>query len=199
MASVAEDGRRPGRRDSRRSDILAAAAQLFGERGYEATTVRDIASAVNMLPGSMYYHFPSKEELLIAVHEEGVAAFEQALTEALAGKVDPWERFEAAAIAHIEVLTAGGTFAAVVSPEFARRNPEVQDRLISQRDGYEQRFIALVDALELASDVDRKMLRLHLFGALNWTTTWFRPNGRPASEIARDIVRVIRNGASPRL
>src|SRR5512139_3144151 len=65
--------RRAGRStDSRRPALLDAAARLFAERGFAGTSMRDIAASVGMLSGSIYYHFPSKQALLMAVHEESV-------------------------------------------------------------------------------------------------------------------------------
>ena len=60
------------RSDNRLPLILDVAAKLFREKGYAATSMRDIAAAVGMLPGSIYYHFPAKEDLLVAVYADGV-------------------------------------------------------------------------------------------------------------------------------
>ncbi|WP_201154875.1 TetR/AcrR family transcriptional regulator [Rhodothalassium salexigens] len=75
------DGRGGG---SRRQALLDAAASLFVAKGYAGTSIRDIAAAVDMLPGSVYYHFASKEQLLMAVHREGVAHFTAEVEAALA-------------------------------------------------------------------------------------------------------------------
>ncbi|MBB4212645.1 TetR family transcriptional regulator [Rhodothalassium salexigens DSM 2132] len=69
---------------SRRQALLDAAANLFVAKGYAGTSIRDIAAAVDMLPGSVYYHFASKERLLLAVHREGVAHFTAEVEAALA-------------------------------------------------------------------------------------------------------------------
>jgi len=63
---------RAPRADNRLSVVLDAAARLFAQRGYAATSMRDIAQAAAMLPGSLYYHFAAKEDLLAAVYEAGV-------------------------------------------------------------------------------------------------------------------------------
>ncbi len=70
------------RSDNRQPELLDAAAALFAQRGYAATSMRDIALAVKMLPGSMYYHFASKEELLVAVYEAGVGVQKQMIARA---------------------------------------------------------------------------------------------------------------------
>jgi AcrR family transcriptional regulator len=76
--------RRPaGHADSRLPQVLDAAAQLFCHFGYQGATLRGIAQAVDMLPGSIYSHFAAKEDLLVAVYRRGVdqiiAAVEQAV------------------------------------------------------------------------------------------------------------------------
>ena len=63
---------RSPRSDNRVSTLLDAAARLFAEKGYVATSMRDIAQDCGMLPGSLYYHFAAKEDLLVAVYERGV-------------------------------------------------------------------------------------------------------------------------------
>ena len=63
---------KPARGDNRRNKVLEAAARLFASKGYEGTSIRDIAAEVGILSGSLYYHFPSKEAMLIAVHSKGV-------------------------------------------------------------------------------------------------------------------------------
>jgi AcrR family transcriptional regulator len=98
------------RSDNRREDLLDASARLFGAHGYASTSVRDIANAVGMLPGSLYYHFKSKEELLLAVHREGVDHINKAVQEALAtAGEDPWDRLEAVSVAHRTALLSGGS------------------------------------------------------------------------------------------
>jgi AcrR family transcriptional regulator len=58
--------------NARRRQIMQEAAKLFGSRGFEATTIRDIASAAGILGGSIYYHFASKEDIFLAVHAAGM-------------------------------------------------------------------------------------------------------------------------------
>ena len=71
------------RRDNRRGRILDAAAVEFARSGYSATSVRDIAAAAGILPGSMYYHFASKEDLLAAVHAAGIQRIKERVLAAI--------------------------------------------------------------------------------------------------------------------
>ena len=87
--------------------LLDVAASLFAQRGYAATSMRDIALGVKMLPGSVYYHFASKEELLVAVYEAGVVELDGAVQAALKPGAEPWLRLEAACLAHLQTVQIG--------------------------------------------------------------------------------------------
>src|SRR5439155_20955761 len=97
---------RAPRADNRLPLLLDEAARLFGAQGFHGTSIRDIVRAVDMLPGSIYYHFETKDFLLAAVYAEGVRRISARVTAAIEGKSGPWERLEAAAIAHLEALLA---------------------------------------------------------------------------------------------
>jgi AcrR family transcriptional regulator len=184
------------RSDNRRPELLAVAARLFAKGGFEATSMRDIAGEVGMLAGSMYYHFPSKNELIAAVYQSGVTQIGMAVDAALAGATEPWARLEAACIAHLESLLSDSAHAAVMLADLGRLDPRLRRRLVVMRDGYERRFRALVASLPLSADIDRSLWRLHLLGALNWTPTWYRPGGKQPAAIARALVAARRSNGS---
>jgi AcrR family transcriptional regulator len=147
-----------------------------------------------MLPGSMYYHFPSKEALLVAVHQEGVQFIKDSVERAIAKPyVNPWDRLEDACVAHLEALLGGNDYAQVVTPQFTRGLPaELSKQLVGQRDFYEAVFIALVDAVALPRGASTRYLRLSLLGSLNWTLTWYHAGGDCPAQIARKMVRLFR-------
>jgi AcrR family transcriptional regulator len=181
------------RSDNRLPQILDEAARLFREKGYQATSVRDIVGAVNMLPGSLYYHFPGKEDLLVAVYAEGVQRISEAVRAAIGGKREPWRRLEAACGAHLEALLQQSDYAQVVIRVRPDDVPGAAARLVALRDGYEQFFAGLIDALPLPLGADRRSLRLMLLGALNWAQTWYRDGGETPRDIARRFVALLRN------
>jgi TetR/AcrR family transcriptional regulator, cholesterol catabolism regulator len=176
MASV-RTARAP-RSDNRSGDLLDAAAALFARRGYAGTSMRDIALAVKMLPGSVYYHFASKEELLVAVYEAGVDELAGAVRNAAATDSAPWERLEAACRAHLETVLRNSDYAQVLIRVYPEDVPDAAERLRALRAGYEGIFRELVAALPLPPGSDRRTLRLMLLGALNWARVWFDPTGR---------------------
>ena len=101
-------------RDNKRPQLLDAAARHFAEAGYDAASMRDIATAAGMKAGSMYYYFPSKRALLVAVHEEGVRRISKAVLAALEERAGPWKRLEVAMSAHLQALLGGGYYVRVV-------------------------------------------------------------------------------------
>jgi AcrR family transcriptional regulator len=189
---------RPGARTvSPRSDnrlplVLDAAARLFREKGYASTSMRDIAAACGMLPGSLYYHVPAKEALLVAVYGEGVGQITRAVEASLSRPGEPWERLERACTAHLEALLSGSDYAQVVVRVRPDDVPEVASELTALRDGYERTFAQAIDSLPLPRRTDRRALKLMLLGALNWAQTWYRPGGDLPGVVARRFVRLLR-------
>ena len=184
-------------RRNKRETVLAKAAELIARQGFDGTSMRDIAAAVDMLPGSLYYHFASKDELLIDIHKRVVDTMTVRVEDALQGITDPWDRLEHAAVAHLEALMDCGSLVTIVSPNFPKDREHLNLRLKEHRNGYEALFNALFASLDLAPGVDRRMLRLQLLGALNWVPVWYDRKGRTSpAEIARGFVRAIRHGVA---
>jgi AcrR family transcriptional regulator len=183
---------RAPRADNRLPLILDEAARLFAAQGFHGTSVRDIVRAIDMLPGSLYYHFATKEALLAAVYAEGVRRISEAVSAAIAGRREPWERLEAACVAHLEGLLDSGDYAQVVIRVRPADAPSVAGELVKRRDEYEQLFVDLVQALPLARGVDRRNVRLMLLGALNWSQTWYHPGRDSPRTIARRFVTLLR-------
>jgi AcrR family transcriptional regulator len=186
---------RAPRADNRLAAVLEAAAGLFAQRGYAATSMRDIAQAAAMLPGSLYYHFAAKEDLLAAVYEAGVRDIVGAVRAAVARERDPWERLEAACVAHLETVLKRSDTAQVLIRVLPEQVPAARARLTQLRAEYEAEFRALVAALPLATDAERRMFRLTLLGALNWTRFWYREDGADTPRtIGRSMLRLLRQG-----
>lgn len=184
---------RQTRADNRLPAVLDAAARLFAQRGYAATSMRDIAQAASMLPGSLYYHFAAKEDLLAAVYESGVHDMVGAVRTAAARETDPWDRLEAACIAHLETVLKRADTAQVLIRVLPEQVPAAAARLKRLRAEYEAVFRELVDALPLAAGADRRTLRLMLLGALNWTRFWYREGGADTPRtIGRRMLRLVR-------
>jgi AcrR family transcriptional regulator len=191
LTSINSASRAP-RQDNRRQQLLDVAARLFRERGYHVTSMRDIAHAVGMLSGSIYYHFSSKEELLLAVYEEGLRHIAEQVDAAVAERNTPWERLEAGCAAHLEALLELSDYTQVMIRVLPPEGGKVAERLLELRDQYEARFRKLIDALALPEAADRRYLRLLLMGGLNWSHVWYRPGGDTPAVIAHRMIDLLR-------
>lgn len=180
------------RAHNRLPQILDEAARLFREKGFQATSVRDIVRAVDMLPGSLYYHFAAKEDLLLAVYAEGVRRISESVTKAVGARRDPWDRLEAACVGHLEALLQESDYAQVVIRVRPSDAPSVAAELVQMRDDYERLFNDLIAALPLEGGADRRSLKLMLMGALNWSQTWYQPGKISPAAIAKRFVALLK-------
>ncbi|HZP44208.1 MAG TPA: TetR/AcrR family transcriptional regulator [Candidatus Binataceae bacterium] len=192
MAGSSQSLTRSPRPDNRRELLLDAAARLFSDEGFHAASMRDIAKAAGMLSGSIYYHFESKEELLLAIYEEGARRLAEAVENAIARETDPWARLEAACAAHLGGLIAHRDYARVMIQTPPDAGGSVESRIRDLRRRYEARFRALIEALPAPGDIDRRYLRMLLFGALNWSPVWFRPERDSPETVAKQFIAMLR-------
>ena len=176
-----------------REHLLAVAVREFSRKGFARTSIRDIAQAAGLQPGSVYHHFVSKDELFIAAHSAGMREVARAVETAFAASHDPWERLEIACTVHIQHLVSGNDLTVWTGASlFLFNSPEMQRQLRAERDRFEALYRRLIAALPLPPGIDRDLLRLQLLGALNWTRTWYRPGKRGAADIARHLMMVLR-------
>jgi TetR/AcrR family transcriptional regulator, cholesterol catabolism regulator len=169
--------------------FLDAAARLFRQRGFEATTVREIAKAAGSLPGSLHYRYPTKAALLIDLTRRGMEADLSAVRSAIAGVADPVERLRLALRARLGYLLSRDA-AQVILYDWRALKGKARDEMIRLRDRYEAFWSGLVyeaaGSGRLRPDLDLKMLRFLLLGAINSVAQWYSPRGQRAPEQVAD-------------
>lgn len=180
------------RSNNRNEALLNAAAELFSTRGFRETTMRDIAKAAGMLPGSIYYHYGSKDDLLLAVYEAGVERIIAEFGKAVLHIEEPWERLARAVTVHIGAITRDNAYMRVINRVLPEHVQKHASALAQLRDRYETCWRNLIDDLPLAQSVDRSLLRLMVLGAVNQAQFWFAPDGkRTPDEIGRAFARLL--------
>lgn len=172
--------------------ILAAAAELFAEKGYKATSIRDIGSRVGVLGGSLYHHIKSKDALFLEIHALATERAIGRINSAIETVDGPWERLEAACAQQLEIQLESNSATRVLMEDFRAVPDEILPRLIEQRDAFERLFADLVADLPLAQDVDRSLFRIFLLSILNNVAHWYKPGKLSPADIAHQITVIMR-------
>jgi AcrR family transcriptional regulator len=192
----------PSKSQVTRRLILEAAARLFRERGYAAVSLRDIAAAVNLKTGSLYYHFDGKETLVAEILSLGTRGAMAAAMQAAAAPgadADPVEKLAAVFTAHTEFLHQEEDFASANLKILHQVPPAIRERHVRQDRAYGEFCARIIDEIAdthgLAAGVDRSVLRMLCFGAMNWSISWFDPQGHSPADIAGQLMTLVRRGA----
>ncbi|UVE16263.1 TetR/AcrR family transcriptional regulator [Pseudomonas sp. LS44] len=181
--------------ESPRGKLLKTAAHLFRSKGFERTTVRDLASAVGIQSGSIFHHFKSKDEILRSVMEENILYNTALMRAALAEATDVRERLLALIRCELQSIIGGtGEAMAVLVFEWRSLSEEGQAYILDLRASYERLWLDVLVEAEAAGQFsgDPFIARRLLTGALSWTNTWFRAEGPlTIDELAEQALRMV--------
>ncbi len=161
-----------------RGRLLTEAARLFREKGYERTTVRDLAAAVGIQSGSLFHHFRTKEEILKAVMVETIRLNTALMQAALEAADTNREKLRGLVRAELESINGQtGEAMAVLVFEWRSLSAASQVEVLELRDIYEKLWLDVLESLkhEGALEADPFVVRRMLTGALSWTVTWYKP------------------------
>jgi AcrR family transcriptional regulator len=181
----------------RRGQIIRESARLFREKGYDGTSVRDIAAATGLQSGSWVYHFKTKQDILAAVMEEGLQQALERIEAIGHQRLAPREHFRALLRTHLDTLLGPGQdFIPVLLYEWRSLDAAARPRIVELQRRYEAVWNSVIDELQRAGDwaEPTRLDRLLMFGALNWIAHWFRRDGeldadRVAAEAERFFLR----------
>jgi AcrR family transcriptional regulator len=174
----------------RRRAIEEVASSLFRERGYAATSVRDIARALAIQGASLYAHMASKEDVLWAIVDRAARRFEAAAEDALASTDGgPMDRVAAVVRAHVRVITDDVGAASVFVHEWRALGPERRAVVLARRDAYEARFRDVIADGMATGDfhaTDPALAARFILNGLNGLSTWYDPDGRLSADRIAD-------------
>lgn len=166
--------------NSARGRLLMQAAHLFRDKGYERTTVRDLAAAVGIQSGSIFHHFRTKEEILRAVMTEAILVNTERMRTRRDCAPDTVSALRALIECELESINGEtGEAMAVLVYEWRSLSPESQAAILKLRDVYEGLWMETLERArsEGLIQADPFVLRRFLTGALSWTITWYRQGG----------------------
>jgi len=190
--------KRPQQNGNRRDDLLRVCARLFREKGFDGTSIRDISQAAGMHSGSPFYHFKTKQDMLVAVMEQGLTEGLRHLEAVAALKISPAEKFKRLVRVHLETICGDGhDFIPVMLYDWRSLTPANRRRVIALKDRYDALWQKVTDDLQAQGIMggDAQLARLFTFGVLNWTARWYRAGGRKSlDEIADEAARFLLRG-----
>jgi AcrR family transcriptional regulator len=184
-----ERGRRPARggapsandgQASTEGRIVEAATAQFFERGYHGASMKELAAAAGIRSATLYYYFPSKEDLLVRIMEATLDDLFAEVEEAVANAASPVEQLSAAMRTHIHFHLARHREVFVCDAELRALGPANRAKVVAQRDRYEGVFRRLLGAADASGDLDVAHVELvarALLASCTGVAQWFRPDG----------------------
>jgi TetR/AcrR family transcriptional regulator, cholesterol catabolism regulator len=179
---------RPAQRD-RRQQVLDVAIEMFHERGFSGTSVEDVASAVGLLKGSLYYYIDSKQDLLYKIVAEVHVDVERIFAEATADTSEsPLERLTEYARQQVEYNARNVERISVYYHEWERLEDSMLVEVRKKRRQHEKAVIVLLEAAKAAGEidagVDTRLAASCVFATIIWPYTWYRPGKLSPRELA---------------
>ena len=174
---------------STRVDILKAAAKAFRRLGYHGATVEEIAAALRMKKGNLYYYFRNKEEILFACHQYSLDRLAQLLGDIQQSTLSPDEKLRRLIVAFVHTILdeLHGT---ALFLDLEALTPAHLKAVIVRRDAFEhgvRQVLAEGMTTGMFGSGDPKLLAFALFGAVNWIPRWFSPDGPASSQQIGDL------------
>ena len=181
-----------------RDGILEAAALMFSEKGYHAASMQDIAQSVDLQKASLYHHFPSKQDILVALLDRALDIIIERLEEVVSKPLNPEEKLRQAMTTYLIALAENQDLSSVLLLEHRSLEPEFRSRHIPRRDRFEHIWRDLVLEGKNAGVfkcAQPSLAGRALLGVMNWTVTWYRRNGpMPIEQIADQFTEMFLHG-----
>lgn len=181
-----------------RERILTAAVQLFAQYGYHAATMRDIAQITGIRAASIYYHYPSKQALLVEIMDTHMRDLNANLQRIAQEPLPVEERLHEAIANHIRLHTSYKAEFFIIDTEIRALEEGQRDAILALRDQYEKLLQDLLgEGMEqgIFRQVDRKVASYALIAMCTEVATWFRPDGRLSVQQVIDLyIQMITDG-----
>ncbi|MCU0358326.1 MAG: TetR/AcrR family transcriptional regulator [Cyclobacteriaceae bacterium] len=164
---------------SRKEQVIRQAAELFKEKGYSASSMRDLAQKLGIEAASLYSHIKSKEEILRTLCFDMAAEFRASLAEVESQPVSASEKLRLGIIGHVKVMSKDLTAAAVFMNEHRHLSQPYLREFLLLRINYINRFKQFIEdgiaSGDFKKNIDTKLAVMTLFSSLNWLPLWFSP------------------------
>ena len=166
-------------------DIYTKAAEIFHEQGFDATSMSNIAAAVDLTKAGLYYYIESKEDLLFAIMNYAMERLETMVIEPSREIADPEARLRSIIERHGRLLTGGNKAITILTDEIEGLKPKHRRQILDRKRVYFDFVRGTLDELGMKNElreVNTTVATFAIFGMLLWLPRWFKPAGRLTSE-----------------
>lgn len=181
------------RADLQRARVLAASVEIFGTRGYRATSMNEIAAGVGLSKPTLYHYFRNKEELLVRIYSEVLDESLRTAREIVAAAATPLEGLRELLVSRVVYTCENRELLKICFEEEDELRPDLAEELLVRRRAFEDVAVAALERHLAAHPEVRLSMAPKVFvnlclGAVNWTYKWYRPTGplTPA-ELGREM------------
>jgi AcrR family transcriptional regulator len=184
-----------------RQEILRAAARLFQQQGYDATSMNDVAAALQLSKGGLYHHFQSKDEILFHLMDHAMDITQERVIDAVLGIADPEERLRTLIRRHIEVvLSVREREITVMLHENHPLPPALRKRINTRKKDYVHFMESLIAEAQRVRQskgtISPRAAAFALLGMINWIYQWYKPEGTLQEEnLVRQFTEIFFAGA----
>jgi AcrR family transcriptional regulator len=186
-----------------KTQIVLAAAKLFKQKGYAASSMRDIAAALNIEAASLYHHIKNKEEILDIICFDMATKFLSAIAEVNDIYFNAEEKLRKAILHHVEIITEDIDKSAVFLREWRSLPESALADFLLLRNQYENEFTRIIEngiEEDVFDNVDKKFAVLSILSSVNWINEWYSADGNMnANEIAHKISDFVMGGLRKKL
>ncbi len=165
---------------TRKEQVIRKAAELFREKGYAASSMRDLAQKLGIEAASLYSHIKSKEEILQSLCFDMATEFRKSLDEVERQKGPASEKLRRGIVGHIQVMAKDLTASAVFMNEHRHMSQPFLREFLLLRINYINRFKDIIEeginSGEFKDSIDKKLAVMTLFSSLNWMPQWYDPH-----------------------
>jgi len=184
--------------NERLAEIYRAAAQIILRKGYDATSVNDIANALGMTKAGLYHYINGKKELLFDIMNFGLGELDEEVATPAKAIADPAARLRFIMASHARLVTRGQGAITILVDEVTALTPAQQRKVTQRKRAYFDFLRDTLDELKAAGrlqDVDTTAATFSLLGMVNWLSRWFRQGGTLSEEqAAEQIVKIALHG-----
>ena len=193
--------KKPAPNEDRLAEVYRTAAQIILRKGYDATSINDIANALGMTKAGLYHYINGKKELLFDIMNFGLDQLEEEVVNPAHSIADPAARLRFIITSHARLVTRGDGAITVLVDEITALTPVQYRKITRRKRAHFDRLRAVLDTLKaegMLQDVDTTVATFSLLGMINWLSRWFRQDGALTEEqVAEEIAKIALNGLLP--